>query len=296
MKPIVLDLCCGLGGWTKGFLDEGYEAIGFDVERHDYGSGGYPGRLILKDIRTLNGYDLRSAGATVIVASPPCQEFSYRAMPWKKAKALPPPSLELFETCLRLAREADVSIIIENVKGAQKWLSPLVAKYPSAFGYRDAVPGSAKAHFGSYYLWGDVPALMPFVGGRSTKLPPGNCSAEKWSERPISRLKDALKNNGGSWFAVAHNTESGHSRNPVNGVKVPSASGRRTDVGNGARFTTRDCGIEGTKQGGEWFGKYNPNQHGRSTSSRGDSRKAASAAIAEIPIDLSRWIAQCFKP
>jgi len=24
-----------------------------------------------------------------------------------------------------------------------------------------------------------------------------------------------IKNNGGSWFAVAHNTTSGHSRNPV---------------------------------------------------------------------------------
>jgi hypothetical protein len=36
--------------------------------------------------------------ATLIVASSPCQEFSYRAMPWKRAKALGPPLLgmELF--------------------------------------------------------------------------------------------------------------------------------------------------------------------------------------------------------
>ncbi len=36
MKPVVIDLFCGLGGWTRGFLAEGYDAIGFDIERHRY--------------------------------------------------------------------------------------------------------------------------------------------------------------------------------------------------------------------------------------------------------------------
>lgn len=85
----VYDLLCGLGGWSEGFLAEGYECIGFDIERHDYGTGGYPGTLILRDVRSIHGSEL--ADATVIVASPPCQAYSYRAMPWKRAKALPPP-------------------------------------------------------------------------------------------------------------------------------------------------------------------------------------------------------------
>jgi hypothetical protein len=37
--------------------------------------------------------------------------------------------------------------VVENVCGAQKWV------------------GRARWHFGSYYLWGDVPALMPFGYG-----------------------------------------------------------------------------------------------------------------------------------
>ena len=44
MKPLCIDLFCGLGGWAEGFLSEGYDVIGFDIERHDYGTGGYPGQ------------------------------------------------------------------------------------------------------------------------------------------------------------------------------------------------------------------------------------------------------------
>ena len=152
MKPLCIDLYCGLGGWAQGFLAEGYRVIGFDIERHDYGTGTYPGQLVIQDVRTLHGSQFSSA--SVIVASPPCQEYSYRAMPWKRAKALPPPSNELFEACFRIQREAMeaagkyIPMIVENVCGAQKWV------------------GRAAWHFGSYYLWGDLPALMPFTSVR----------------------------------------------------------------------------------------------------------------------------------
>jgi hypothetical protein len=36
MKPLAIDLYCGLGGWTEGLLAEGYEVVGFDIERHVY--------------------------------------------------------------------------------------------------------------------------------------------------------------------------------------------------------------------------------------------------------------------
>ncbi len=238
-KPLVIDLCCGLGGWTRGFLAEGYDAIGFDIERHVYGDKRYPAQLVLQDIRTLHGSRFR--GAAVIVASPPCQAYSYMAMPWDRAKreirwqkwAETSPFgdfrlNELFDACFRIAREAGVPIIVENVKGAQPWV------------------GRAAWHYGSYYLWGDVPALMPQT---------------------------------------------------LRAVKVPSASGRRSDVGNGVRFTSRDCGVEGVKQPGHsgraWFADADVAGH---FSSRSNARKAASALIAEIPFDLAQWIAKCFKP
>src|SRR5258708_14279490 len=156
MSHLAIDLYCGLGGWTEGLLAEGWEVIGFDLERHDYGTGGYPAQLVLQDVLTLHGSQFKDAA--LIIASPPCQAYSYRAMPWSRAKALPPPDNSLFEACFRIQREAIeaaghfIPLVVENVRGAQKWV------------------GRARWNYGSFYLWGDVPALMP-VMKKAVKVP-----------------------------------------------------------------------------------------------------------------------------
>lgn len=177
LGPLAIDLYCGLGGWADGFLAEGYNVVGFDIERHDYGTGGYPGQLVLQDVLTLHGSQFKDA--SVIVASPPCQAYSYRAMPWKRAKALPPPDNTLLEACFRIQREAceaagkHIPLIVENVCGAQKWV------------------GRAAWKFGSYYLWGDVPALMPIT-----------FSAEKFNVAAAQRYREGVKQlgSGAAWF------------------------------------------------------------------------------------------------
>ena len=124
--PVAVDLCCGLGGWTEGLLAEGYRVIGIDIERHEYGDHKYPADLVLMDVRDIHGSWFKDV--TLIVASPPCQAYSYRAMPWKRAKALPPPDNTLFESCFRIQREACeaagryIPMVVENVRGAQKWV------------------------------------------------------------------------------------------------------------------------------------------------------------------------------
>jgi hypothetical protein len=156
-KPLAIDLCCGLGGWTEGLQAEGYDVIGVDIERHVYGEYRYPGMLLIQDVTTLHGSQFKKAA--LIVASPPCQFFSYTAMPWKKAKALAaavradPVRLEkelaLFNACFRIQREAceaagrHIPLVVENVRGAIPWV------------------GRSRWNFGSFHLWGDVPALMP---------------------------------------------------------------------------------------------------------------------------------------
>ncbi len=252
MKPLAIDLFCGLGGWTAGLLATGWHVCGVDIERHAYGDQRYPGSLWLQDVLTLHGSQFAEAG--LIVASPPCQEFSWMAMPWSSAKQVAralrgqdefPTNYKgsrtvedlnrLFNACFRIQREAceaagrHIPMVVENVRGAIPWV------------------GRSRFSVGSYHFWGDVPALMPITQA----------------------------------------------------VKVASDSGRRTDPGLGARFTSRDCGIESLghiKLGGSWFYGYRKGQSPRNHGSGSTKRKQASAEIAKIPFQISSWVAQCFKP
>ena len=197
MTPLAIDLFCGLGGWTEGLLAEGYDVVGFDIERHDYGDGKcYPAQLVIQDVMTIHGRQFKDA--TLIVASPPCQEYSYMAMPWSKAKAI---AVEyrsgvrdvkqltaLFDACFRIQREAieaaghHIPLAVENVCGAQKWV------------------GRAKWHYGSYYLWGDVPALMPVVGAfRKTIGHVNKRDGHSHTRHLTNQRSDAIKN-GSDWF------------------------------------------------------------------------------------------------
>jgi hypothetical protein len=279
VKPVCYDLYCGLGGWAEGFLSEGFHCIGYDIEKHDYGTGTYPGELILCDVRSIHGSQCKDA--TCFVASPPCQEPSYRAMPWKRAKALnaigPPHSfIELFNACFRIQREASeaagryIPLIVENVRGAQTWVGP------------------ARWHHGSYYLWGDVPALMP-VTLRAVK----NSATSKWRENGCNeenrmtptKVPGFRFDGSGRSFQTAAVKKSGQDWNEYRKSGKVSPHWR----------------MEGTKNGGDWFSGYGGGfgwDHSvmRQHNSKSDKRKAASAEIAKIPFPLAQWIARCFKP
>ncbi|MEP0323280.1 DNA cytosine methyltransferase [Bauldia litoralis] len=167
-RPLAIDLYCGLGGWTEGLLAEGYDVVGFDIERHVYGEHRYPAQLVVQDVLTLHGSQFKNAD--LIVASPPCQEYSYMAMPWKLAKAKAAAiradttgaELErlnrLFNACFRIQKEASIAagrhvpMVVENVRGAIPWV------------------GRSRWNFGSFHLWGDVPALMPMTL-KASKVP-----------------------------------------------------------------------------------------------------------------------------
>lgn len=328
MKPLAIDLFCGLGGWTEGLLSEGWRVIGFDIERHIYGDQQYPAQLVLQDVRTIHGKQFRDAD--LIVAASPCQEFSYRAMPWKRAKALGPPELgmELFAQAARIQKEACeaagryIPMIQENVRGAQKYV------------------GRAQWHYGSYYLWGDVPALMPFTHKAHKRNPDGSshgtgswfavadsknrgaralpdhvkagdrCKDREtgkwttgWNVQNVRDMKadDARKNEGGSWFNVAHNTTSGHGQNPDGReLRGPKGGKVRHDPRyphldpHSPDYGIKQAGISGERSNGKgdrWF-QDGAASHG----SKSSARKAASARIAKIPFPLASHIARVYLP
>jgi hypothetical protein len=275
-KPLAIDLFCGLGGWTEGLLAEGYHARGYDIEAHEYGEEKYPGELILADVMGLHGSQF--ADAALIVASPPCQEFSYMAMPWSRAKQIAralrgqdtfpegytgsrtiAELTALFDACFRIQREASaaaghhIPMVVENVRGCVPWVGP------------------AAWNYGSYYLWGDVPALMP-----------ATINAQKFNP-------DGTSHGQGSWFAIADSKNRGGSKNP----------GFRFD-GSGRSFQSESVArhVEGVK-GSDGYERDHPAAFGwkkPGTSSHSTARKAASARIAKIPLPLSQWIARTYKP
>ena len=263
--PLAVDLFCGLGGWTEGLLAEGYDVVGFDIERHVYGDHAYPAQLVVQDVLTLDGAQFRDAA--LIVASPPCQAYSYRAMPWKRAKALPPPSNALFEACFRIQREAceaagrHVPMVVENVRGAQPWV------------------GRARWNFGSFYLWGDVPALMPITLGRE-----------------VMKLGIAHRSDGSTNFHGHKKT--GEAVKIGGGANVPGI-GWTGFADTGVSWRNRErAGVKAQKDGGAFYGgdfgwDGSPLRRGNS---RSPARRAASAMIAKIPLPLSRHIAATFRP
>jgi hypothetical protein len=267
--PLAIDLCCGLGGWTDGLLSEGWRVRGYDIEAHEYGEDRYPTELVLRNVLEMHGSEI--ADADLIVASPPCTEYSYMAMPWSRAKQIaralrgedefPDPyrgsrTVEqlnaIFDACFRLQREASkaagrhIPMVVENVKGAQPWV------------------GRAKWSFGSFYLWGDVPALMPATL-RATKN--GDIG-------------------GGSWFAIGSPGRTNVGSNP-DGHKNP---GFRFD-GSGKSFQSESV----NRHSADSFG-WSKESPLRNCNSKSPARKAASALIAKIPLALSSHIARVYKP
>jgi hypothetical protein len=141
----VIDLFAGRMGWSKGFLANGYRAVCFDLERPtceipegvDY---------VLQDVLTLDGQQFKDAAC--IVASPPCQQYSLWGM--RMFHPNPPvPDKRLWMAAIRIAAEAGVPLILENVRGAQYWW------------------GKSAWREGPYYLWfydcPPLPALVPYI-------------------------------------------------------------------------------------------------------------------------------------
>jgi hypothetical protein len=299
-------------------MAEGWDCVGFDIEEHVYGDLRYPGRLVVADVCSLRGADFRDAA--LIVASPPCQEYSYMAMPWSRAKAKAAAiradetgaSLarlnRLFWECFRIQKEASfaagrlIPTVVENVRGAQPWV------------------GRARWNFGSFYLWGDVPALMP-----------STFAAQKFNP-------DGTNHGQGSWFAIADSKNRGGQK--VSGFRF-DGSGRSFQTASVAETGVKAPGMnwsdrtkrgqdftriagkqrmaaEGLKHGGDWFsdptspsrqgGQVKPGRKGVGSGSEwfddnlcklpsnSPRRKMASAMIAKIPEALSRHIGATFRP
>lgn len=177
MKPLAIDLYCGKGGWARGLIAEGWRVVGVD-NNPDFASD-YPGEFICADLLTWLGWI--GYRPRLVVASPPCEEFSRWGMPWTRAKNPPPPDLSHVNRSFALAGLWRVPIVLENVNAAQGWL------------------GKSALNCGPFHLWGDVPALCPIFAGR----PKESYSSTARAERAM------IPENLARWIARCHQPRQG---------------------------------------------------------------------------------------
>jgi hypothetical protein len=195
MKKRVIDLCSGRGGWAAGFIAQGWDVIAVDIKHFRDNPAR---RFIVGDILD-NRIAQRFPRADLYVASPPCTQFSKHDQPGLYPN-LPAPSMQLVQRCFELAEIAGCQLVLENVRGLQKFL------------------GTAAAHYGSFYLWGDgVPCIMPHIPGRQGR------PKLKWNHRsPSMRAKIPFEL--AYWIAQTHNNRM-RSAVPARRCAIPAERG-----------------------------------------------------------------------
>lgn len=137
MKPVMVDLFCGRGGWSKGFMAHGWNCIGIDL----YPQPLYPGTFIQADIAQL----VELPPADFYCCSSPCEQFSVHGMKvFHKNPKWPWIGMSLFDYARYLLESSGKPFIMENVRCAEGFV------------------GKSVTHCGPFYLWGSgVPAIMP---------------------------------------------------------------------------------------------------------------------------------------
>ncbi len=140
----MLDLFCGRLGWSRAFLEKGWECVGVDLTEPP-NLPRFNFEFVRQDILTVDDAWIRLFGPfDFICASPPCEQFSVHGMKhFHPNPPYPELGMKLFEHTRNLCEASGVPYVIENVRAAQQFV------------------GEAVHHCGPFYLWGNgVPMLM----------------------------------------------------------------------------------------------------------------------------------------
>ncbi len=149
----LLDLYCGAGGWSKAAMARGWKCTGVDIIDH-----GYPGTLIIEKLPTTRSLlDITKFDA--VVASPPCEQYARRHLPWIKDQQ--PLDTRALRFAVNTIRLIGLPMVVECSKFAARHV-------PNAWIWRQ------------HALWGALPTLRIETSQDKTR---------KTGEKPAARAE-----------------------------------------------------------------------------------------------------------
>lgn len=150
-KKVIWDLCSGLGGWTEAFVQNDWIVVRIENNPDLQ----YVPFTLQLDVTEWQDWVDDLPRPNVIVASPPCLEFSDAlSAPKTLARKAGKPytaDMSVVQACLDVIDYCKPQTwVLENVRGAQDEFFPLI--------------GARRQKLGPFYLWGNFPLMS---------LPPG---------------------------------------------------------------------------------------------------------------------------
>ena len=121
-NKLCIDLCSGLGGFSRAFKDAGWEVVTVDIDQKFQPTiCGDITRLTVADIEAvLEQPDWGDYDADCILASPPCERFSLACRTWPKPGIQK--AMDVVGACLELIAEIKPTFwILENPKARLRW-------------------------------------------------------------------------------------------------------------------------------------------------------------------------------
>ena len=155
-RKVVWDLCSGLGGFSEAFAQSDWIVIRIEINKDlEY----VPFTRIWDVLDWMDWID-ELPHPDLIVASPPCTEFS--TADWRKDRENLQPDMSIVKACLDIIDYIKPTWwVLENVKGAVRYFIPLIGHHKQAIGNKQCP---------QFYLWGNFPFIHMKPGWKHFKL------------------------------------------------------------------------------------------------------------------------------
>lgn len=206
MKPRLLDLFCGAGGASAGYVRAGFDVVGVDINKQPH----YPFEFVQMD--AMDALERGDIGGRSIVefdaihASPPCQSYSQATRNlWGAAQAATHP--DLLGPVRDELRRIGLPYVIENVEGSPILASVMLCGTMFGLPLRKhrwfetsfdilLAPASCGDHRNVYNPWKGAPGVRSIEKYRAAQetpwMPAEGGASRKTAHRTGADINDAI--------------------------------------------------------------------------------------------------------